>query len=156
MALYDGPDLSLGAVSLAAPSPTRFATALREADLAGEEHTWFERAKHDDACLFFAMHRDNVVVGQIFFHDADWPKHESLVGYHIFRTDQRGRGTGTAALKLLRDYGARDLGLQRVVAITSIDNRASRGIASKAGFREIGPAREGEHLVVYEWSSGEG
>jgi RimJ/RimL family protein N-acetyltransferase len=128
------------------------ATELRSAQLTEAERSWFERSKHDDACLFFAVYLDDVVIGQTFFHDADWSNHESLVGYHIFREEQRGKGTGTAALALLRDYGVRDLGLERLVAITGTDNRASRAIASKAGFREIGPAREGEHLVVYEWT----
>jgi RimJ/RimL family protein N-acetyltransferase len=150
MALYDGPAMSLGNVSLAKPAQSSLATALREAELTDDQKAWFERARHDDACFFFAVCRNNVLVGQAFFHDADWSKHESLVGYHIFRDDQRGHGSGTAALTLLCDYGAEHLRLRRLVAITSTDNRASRGVASRAGFREIGPAREGKHLVACE------
>ena len=150
MAHYNGPVISRGGVSLVKPSRSRFARALREAELTDEQKSWFERAKHDDACFFFAVCRSNVLVGQAFFHDADWSKHEALVGYHIFRADQRGKGSGTAALTLLCEYGAQHLALQRLVAITGTENRASRGIASRVGFRDVGRAREGEHLVVYE------
>lgn len=150
MALYDGNVIRHNEVSLVKPSQISVASALQTAELTAEQTTWFERARYDDACLFFAVLRNDLLVGQAFLHDANWPKHEALVGYHIFRTDQRGKGIGTAALTLLCEYGARHLGLQRLVAITSLDNRASRAIARNAGFREIGRAREGEHLVVFE------
>ena len=150
MARYDGPEISAGGVSLVKPTSSSFARALRGADLTDEQQIWFERSAHDDACFFFGVRRDDVLVGQIFFHDAVWPKREALVGYHIFRSDQRGKGTGSAALALLCDYGAQELGLRRLIAITSTGNRASRSIASKVGFLDIGPAREGAHLVVYE------
>ncbi len=85
-------------------------------------------------------------------HDMDLGAGEGMVGYHIFRTRDRGRGYGTSALNALCSY-ALELGLQRLVVITSVDNAASRRIAEKCGFRFIGPAREGPHLVVFERAS---
>ena len=150
MAFYDGPPIAHDNLSLDKPRPSELTKSLRTADLNDEQKGWFERAEHDDACLFFAVFWDHVLIGQFFLHDADWSKREALVGYHIFQAGERGRGSGTAALTLLCDYAAGELGLRRLVAITGIDNQASRRIASKSGFREIDPAREGTHLVVYQ------
>ena len=100
----------------------------------------------------FGIYADARLVGQISLHDIDWHTHESLVAYHLFLPDDRGRGIGTTALTLLQQYVRTATSLTRVFAITSRDNIASQRIAAKSGFQLVGPAREDpEHLLVFVW-----
>ena len=132
------------------PEPRQLLTALATTDLTDSQKDWFHRAQSDNWCFFFAVQRREGLIGQILVHDIDWTRSEALIGYHLFRPEDRGQGYGTAALRALCDYAFRTLGLRRLVIITSRDNVASRRIAAKAGFRELGVAREGPNLVVYQ------
>lgn len=115
------------------------------------EPLWIEEALARDDIHYFAIERDGRLVGQILLHDAnpDWT--EALIAYHIFQRRDRGRGTGTAALTLLKDFIVAETHLRRVVAIASAENAASRRIAEKAGFRYAGAPREDPTGVVMEW-----
>ena len=56
---------------------------------------------------------------------------------------------GAAALDALCAYAREALRIHTLIAITSVENTASRQLAAKCGFIDAGPAREGAHLVVY-------
>ena len=150
MTVYRGPPLAGGPVSLAEPHEHGLAAALQGADIGDDEKAWFARAAGDETICYFAIERDARLIGQVMLHDIDWSASEALVGYHIFLPEDRGQGSGSAALAAACRYALGQFGLRRLVAITTYDNAASRRIAAKAGFREIGPAREGPHLVAYE------
>jgi RimJ/RimL family protein N-acetyltransferase len=148
--LYDGAPLSGGAVNLVAPSVvTERLIVAADADLEDDQKGWLGRARADAAILYFAVEHEGRIVGQIFLHDADWRNGESMVGYHLWRASDRGRGYGGEALRLLVRYCGTVAHLRRLVMITSVDNTASRRIAEKAGFVDIGAAREGSDLVAY-------
>ena len=150
MTIYRGPPLSRSPISLVEPDHHVVVEAVHVADLTEHQKSWFERARWDKGCYYFGVQHQGKVAGQIVLHDIDWEAKEAMVAYHLFRTENRGRGLGTAALKALCEYAFGRLGLRRLVAITSYDNVASRRIVAKAGFRELGAAREGPNLVVYE------
>ena len=150
MTVYKGPPPTLASVSLSEPGPAALRAALDTAELEDEQKRWFDLAQADRDSFYFTVRRDGELIGQIFLHDIDHDAGESLVGYHLFLEQHRGKGYGTLALKLLCAYAFEQLGLRRLVAITELDNVASRRVAVKAGFREIGPAYEGPHLVAYE------
>jgi RimJ/RimL family protein N-acetyltransferase len=107
-----------------------------------------ERALRDDSTLYFAVRYRRRLIGQIMLHDM--VEREAMVGYHIFAAERRGRGYGTGALWALCRFAFDQAGCDRLVIITSVDNVASRRIAEKCRFVEIGPAHEGQDRVVYE------
>ncbi len=148
MAVYDGPPFRCAAIDLVSPDRDRLLPALAAADI--RERGWYGRAASDDTCLFFGIERGRRPVGQIVLHDIDRRAKEAMVAYHVFQPADRGHGTGTAALRALCNYAFRELGLRRLVIITSLDNVASRRIAEKCDFRELGPVHEGPELVGYE------
>ena len=150
MSLYEGADVESGSVQITPTDAAQIASALDQADLSDDQKMWFVRAQRDEQCLYFSIRADRVLIGQVLLHDIDTAKHEAMVGYHIFQPSQRGRGFGTEALTALCAYAFGRMGIRRLVAITSLDNMPSRRIAAKCGFRELGAAREGPHLVVYE------
>jgi RimJ/RimL family protein N-acetyltransferase len=90
-------------------------------------------------------------VGQIFLHDIEPRQGVSLVGYHLFEREMRGRGIGTRALRLLQRFVIETDELRALVLITSGDNVASRRAAEKAGFVHIGPPREDPTGVALRW-----
>jgi ribosomal-protein-alanine N-acetyltransferase len=148
--VYHGPPIAGGPVSVVEPDEPAQAAALEAADLSDHQKAWFARAASDEAIYYFAIEYDALLVGQVVLHDIDWAAAEALVGYHIFRPEDRGLGCASAALGAVRSHAFGQLGLRRLVAITTYDNAASRRTAARAGFRETGPAREGPHLVGYE------
>jgi len=153
VSIYEGVDICSGSVRITPPDAAQVASAVDEADLSDDQTMWFARAQRDDRCMYFAIQHELELIGQIILHDIDAPQREAMVGYHIFQLAQRGHGYGTAALTALCSYAFGTLGLMRLVAITSLDNVASRRLAAKCAFRELGAAREEPHLVVYERTS---
>ncbi len=74
-----------------------------------------------------------------------------MVAYHLFDPAVRGKGIGTRALRLLVQFVEEHTDLTLLTSITSRDNIASRRIALKCGFREVGAPREDPlHGVVYQ------
>ena len=151
MSIYEGQPIERNGVTLHPPDVVAVTAALASADL--EENQWMPwhvRAAADDAIAYFSMSNGGRLVGQAMLHDIDRDGGLGMVGYHIFQANDRGHGTGTAALSMLCAYAFRELKLPRLVAITGVENIASRRIAEKCGFVCIGAAREGVHLVAYE------
>jgi RimJ/RimL family protein N-acetyltransferase len=150
MTLYDGPDRADGAVALRRAEPAALQPLIEAAGLTEHQKHWLARSSRDDTTLYFCVAADGRPVGQILLHDIDEAAGVALVGYHIFRRDDRGRGTGTRALRLLSHYVLAELGIHRLVAITGVENVASQRIAEKCGYVRTGAPREGPQLVAFE------
>jgi RimJ/RimL family protein N-acetyltransferase len=67
----------------------------------------------------------------------------------------RGRGVATRAVELLCAWGFEHLSLERIELHAHASNPASRAVAARAGFAELGAKREedGRELVLYARSS---
>jgi RimJ/RimL family protein N-acetyltransferase len=81
------------------------------------------------------------------------------IGYWVAR-DARGRGVAPRAARLMREYAATALGLQRIEVLVHPDNSASQRAAEKAGFHRTGeyrpsprrdPQERSDDLVVFAW-----
>jgi RimJ/RimL family protein N-acetyltransferase len=152
MALYIGPALTDGDVSLAAVELDEVRATSCDADVAGSKDHWPREAADSDDVLYFGVHFLDNLVGQFFLHDIDLERGEALLGYHLFQVRFRGRGLGTIALRLLQRYVTEQTALRRLVVITGTDNVASMRMCVRCGFAEIGSSREDpQHTVVYEW-----
>lgn len=150
--LHAGAALGAGEIAIAPPDVDEIRAALCDDDVAQERTDWLAICEGRPDSLYFSVHRNGQLVGQIFLHDRDDAKGESLVGYHLFRSGDRGGGIGTAALRLLRDWALEHTSLMRLVVITSEDNVASRRAAEKAGFRYVGrPHEDQQSGRVYEF-----
>jgi RimJ/RimL family protein N-acetyltransferase len=81
------------------------------------------------------------------------------IGYWVAAA-ARGRGVATRGTRLLADWARRELGLTRIEILPHRDNRASRRVAEKAGFRDTGELRAAPRgaagpadLAVYAWDA---
>ncbi len=83
-------------------------------------------------------------------HLEDGPEIE--IGWRV-APDRRDRGYATEAARAALAVGFRELGLERIVAVTDPRNSASRRVMEKLGMTFVGPGRHyGAETVLYEIS----
>src|SRR5687768_11841419 len=142
--------LRRGPVQLVAPTHDGVrAVETGEVDENGAWSRWFDAAEDDGNMVYFSIERNGSLVGEIFLHDIDAASATAMIGYRVFADDQRGRGTGSAALASLVDWVRDATSLKELFILTRRDNAASRGLADAAGFEFMGAAREDNGRVVY-------
>jgi ribosomal-protein-alanine N-acetyltransferase len=94
------------------------------------------------------------IVGTVGFHDWDRKRHEAKLSYELVPA-ARGRGLASEAVREALRYGYEEMGLARVLAEIHPDNAASRRLAGRLGFEQVGQSRRfwrGESLtyLVYQ------
>ncbi len=77
----------------------------------------------------------------IGYVSVDWGNRSTRVGYWLDE-GQQGRGTMTAAVRLLVDHALTVWRLNRVEIIVATENRRSRAIPERLGFCEEGTLRQ--------------
>lgn len=143
-AFVDGP-VAIGPVTTDSVHPE-----LADA-VASPSMDWVNRASSDESCMYFGITDRNELVGQILIHDIDPARGEGLIAYHLFRPAARGRGIGSAALRLLQGYIRQSNIVRTAVIITSRDNGVSQRLALKCGFVFQGAPREDPDGLVFAW-----
>ncbi len=152
MTLHSGTAYSDGNVRIGSPDIAILRRAPKTSDAVEAVDRWLAEALVRDDIYHFSIYYGQRSVGQIFLHDMDLATGESLVGYHLFEPNLRGRGVGTKALRLLQQFVVEATTLGRLLIITSRDNIASRAIAGKCGFTFAGAPREDSvNGIVLEW-----
>ncbi len=98
---------------------------------------------------------DDSIVGMAGYPGVDWDNRSTRIGYWLNEAHQ-GRGIVTAAVRLLVDHALKVWQLNRVEVHAATENRRSRAIPERLGFREEGTLRraqlvDGRYLdsVVY-------
>ena len=108
-----------------------------------------------------AIEPEGEIVGVVGFHKIDWVNRNTSLGYWLAST-ARGKGIMTTAVRALLDHAFYEWELHRVEIHCAPDNRPSRAIPERLGFREEAHLREtelvgGRYLdsVVYGLLEGE-
>jgi len=89
--------------------------------------------------------RTDRCLGMVSYHDGHIRNKRAAIGYIINPARQR-QSIGTEAVSAMLDFCFEQLSLHRLQAFIHPDNRASRGLAEKLGFRCEGRLRD--HLRV--------
>ena len=84
---------------------------------------------------------EGAIAGVIGYHAVDWGNRSTRIGYWL-NEGQQGKGTMTAAVRLLVDHALTTWQLNRVEIVVATENRRSRAIPERLGFREEGTLRE--------------
>ena len=152
MTLYTGQSYGKDQVSLGSPNLKLLKSIRAISDVKDSIEHWFAEAQRREDILYFSIFVGRELSGQILLHDINAHMSESLVGYHLFSPQVRGKGIGTQALRLLQSYVRHETVLERLVIITSRENLASQQIARKCEFQYVGPSREDPvNGMVFEW-----
>ncbi len=80
-------------------------------------------------------------LGSIGLHIIDHDTKNAEIGYMIKKSAQ-GKGVGSEALRLLKDYAFNTLNLNKLVATCSINNTGSYKLLEKLGFIREGCLRQ--------------
>ena len=92
-----------------------------------------------------AIVRRGRIAGVIGFHRVDWPNRATSIGYWLDER-QQGRGIMTRAVRALVDHALVEWRLNRVEIRAAPENRRSRAIPDRLGFREEGVLHESEKV----------
>ena len=84
--------------------------------------------------------RDDTLLGSVGLMRVDDDRNVAEIGYWVAK-DARRRGIATRAVRLVSRWGALELGIRRIELMTRVDNHASQGVATGAGFVREGVLR---------------
>lgn len=96
------------------------------------------------------------IAGVVGYVSVDWANRSTRIGYWLDERRQ-GRGTMTAAVRLLVEHALKTWRLNRVEIVVATENRRSRAIPERLGFREEGTLRhyqllDGRYLDCVSYS----
>jgi ribosomal-protein-serine acetyltransferase len=88
---------------------------------------------------------DGSIAGAVGFHSFNWSNRSTGIGYWLAEPHQ-GSGIMTAAVRALTDHALVETGLNRVEIRAAPENRRSRAIPERLGFRQEGVLRQEERI----------
>jgi ribosomal-protein-serine acetyltransferase len=101
----------------------------------------FAENKGFEICIWY----HGEIAGQIGYNFFDWNDRRTEIGYWLGAPFQ-GKGLITKSCRVLIDYAFNELNLNRVEIRCGVENKKSRKIPEKLGFREEGIVRQAEWL----------
>lgn len=93
-----------------------------------------------EAAFVIVDPRNDTLLGSVGLMRVDDDRNVAEIGYWVAK-EARRRGTATRAVRLVSRWGAHDLGISRIELMTRVDNHASQGVATAAGFTREGVLR---------------
>jgi ribosomal-protein-serine acetyltransferase len=99
-----------------------------------------ERFAKNESFTIGIWHK-GAIAGQIDFGNVDWNDRKFEIGYWLGESFQ-GKGLVTKSCRALINYAFNELKLNRVEMRCAVENKKSRKIPEKLGFREEGILRE--------------
>lgn len=116
----------------------------------------------DDNGFQTAIRYRGAIVGVVGLHRVDRANRATSLGYWLAK-DALGRGLMTDACRMYIEHAFRTMGLHRMEIRCAVENRRSRAVPERLGFRAEGTIRHGEwlydhyvDLVVYGLLAEEG
>lgn len=88
-----------------------------------------------------AVVTEDRIAGVVGYVTVDWADRSTRIGYWLDE-GQQGKGTMTAAVRLLVDHALTTWRLNRVEIVVATENLRSRAIPERLGFREEGTLRQ--------------
>ena len=104
------------------------------------ERAWLENATKDVNNYLFAivLREGNRLIGNIGLMDLNQIHRRATLGIFIGQAEERSKGYGAEAVRLLLDYGFNWLGLRNIDLHVHVNNARAIRCYEKAGFREYG------------------
>jgi RimJ/RimL family protein N-acetyltransferase len=102
-----------------------------------------------DTKWFFIEKKDGIKIGTMFH----WLNGNLLEIGYVLVPSERGKGYGTEAVEIIVDYLFLSKTIERVQAITDVNNLASQNALKKAGFKKEGTIRK-SIFIRGEWRDG--
>ena len=84
----------------------------------------------------------DILIGSISIHNIDHLNRNAFIRIFIGDIEQRGKGYGTEAIRLIFEYGFKTLNLYNISLTVHADNYEAIACYKKVGFRETGRMQE--------------
>lgn len=106
------------------------------------EREWIAQAVNGECNLVIVKNEGDEPIGTICLTKISFTYRTAELGIVIGEKDERNKGYGTEAIKLLLDYGFNYLNMHSIaLSLIAVNDRAYR-CYQKAGFKECGRKRE--------------
>ncbi|MGG1572596.1 GNAT family N-acetyltransferase [Fictibacillus sp. NRS-1165] len=86
-----------------------------------------------------------IPAGSLALYDIKWNNFSGNIGYWLGK-DFEGKGVMTRSCNAMVEYAFGTLGLNRLELKAALDNKRSRSVAERLGFRQEGELRQAEWL----------
>jgi RimJ/RimL family protein N-acetyltransferase len=109
-----------------------------------DHENWLESMliRRSDLVVFVIVDTDGNSIGTCQLVNINWVHRSAELQIRIGAKANQGRGLGTAAVKLLCEFGFDDLGLHRISLFVWAGNLRARRAYEKAGFLQEGVMKE--------------
>lgn len=110
------------------------------------EKEYLTKAMDDEATLDIVTLAEDKLIGTVGLESIDHLNRTGTLGIFIGDVEEREKGYGTEAIKLILDYGFNYLNLNNIkLDVVEFNNRAI-GCYKKCGFKECGRRRKSEFI----------
>jgi RimJ/RimL family protein N-acetyltransferase len=117
------------------------------------EREILEKLAKDEGSFAIIRMEDDALIGGVSLNGIDHLHRRANIGIFIGDAENRGKGYGTEAIRLMLDYGFHTLNLQNIMLQVHADNPNAIACYNKVGFKEFGRRRsahyrDGEYIDV--------
>ena len=105
------------------------------------EKEWLQTMNKGNNYQFAIVNNDDKLIGNCSLFDIDFINGSAIVGIFIGEEQNRSKGLGAEALKLLIGYGFNYLNLNNIMLTVYSFNERAINCYKKVGFKEIGKRR---------------
>ncbi|HRX03961.1 MAG TPA: GNAT family protein [Anaerolineae bacterium] len=109
-----------------------------------DEEEWYERMRHDNNVVNFAIEVDGRYVGGCGLINLDHVHRRAEIGIFVGDKTYWGRGIGSEAMRLVIDYGFDYLNLHRIYLRVFAENARAIHVYEGLGFQHEGRLRDAE------------
>ncbi len=99
---------------------------------------WLYEPPKNMHCFAIVRLDDDMLLGSISLHNIDHLNRNAFIGIFIGGEEQRGKGYGAEAIRLMLNYGFKTMNLHSINLTVHSDNLAGISCYKKAGFVEVG------------------
>jgi len=126
------------------------AEPLRVGHSVEKSDEWFDeiqkRLREKTAVELGIFLDDGTVIGDVALQDIDFANRSCSVGMGIAKIENRGKGYGGRALRLIVEYGFFEMGMERISADTLDANVSARKSLERLGFALEGCERKAAYF----------
>ena len=135
------------------PEVKKFTREYRELNMQNQLQ-WLESMAKDKNTMMFAVEtKKGKLIGCTGLTYIDWKNSRAEVSIYIGDKKYKGKGYGTDTLKVLIDYGFRELNLHMLFGEIFEYNRANIRLFEKCGFKKDGVLRHRLYRDGKYWDS---
>ncbi|PID24755.1 GNAT family N-acetyltransferase [Sporosarcina sp. P7] len=107
-------------------------------------NAWLRQFAEEDGFQAGILYK-GALAGFAGFHSVNYTNRQTSIGYWLAQ-DYQGKGIMTAVVSALVDYAFEEYDLHRVEIRCGTENKRSRAVPERLGFKKEGVIRDGEFL----------